>query len=268
MQLTVLGKLCWSKKDKAQQLTAVLRGEAQMVLLNLAEEEMGNYRTLVATLQRRFGSTGEPELLLRMGERDPERELWSATTHHLTGRTRGRRHIPEHHLVGRDPAGYRGRSTSHGGTVWTTTAPRSSSLLGMRAARSHPCLLPSAGTVAKNQPVNRGKWKRAEVEGEISARVFNPNQTTSTPVILRRTSLGAHLHLNCRVEGVPCTKLITGSTVTLVRPDILQQTGQTSPTKVATTAVQLWTVTGQLSPMRGRGLLQLRLGETAFNLWV
>ncbi|MGH0140971.1 UNVERIFIED_CONTAM: hypothetical protein FKN15_024029 [Acipenser sinensis] len=63
-QLTVLGKMCkWSGEDKAQQLTVVLRGEAQMVLLNLAEEEMGNYHTLVATLQRQFGNTGEPELL-------------------------------------------------------------------------------------------------------------------------------------------------------------------------------------------------------------
>ncbi|RXM35934.1 hypothetical protein EOD39_3824 [Acipenser ruthenus] len=35
-------------------------------------------------------------------------------------------------------------------------------------------------------------------------------------------------------------------------------------------AVQLRTVTGQLSQMRGRGLLQLRLGETAFDqeVWV
>ncbi|MGH0131807.1 UNVERIFIED_CONTAM: hypothetical protein FKN15_059909 [Acipenser sinensis] len=62
MQLTMLGKKCkWRKDDKAQQLTVVLRGEAKMVQLNLAEEEMGNYRTLMATLQCRFSSTGEPE---------------------------------------------------------------------------------------------------------------------------------------------------------------------------------------------------------------
>ncbi|RXM95235.1 FRAS1-related extracellular matrix protein 2 [Acipenser ruthenus] len=49
-QVTVLGKLCsWSKGDMAQQVTAMLRGDAQMVLLNLAEEEMGSYHTLVAT---------------------------------------------------------------------------------------------------------------------------------------------------------------------------------------------------------------------------
>ncbi|MGH0137042.1 UNVERIFIED_CONTAM: hypothetical protein FKN15_064446 [Acipenser sinensis] len=39
-----------------------------------------------------------------------------------------------------------------------------------------------------------------------------------------------------------------------------RKAGQTSRAKVATTAVQLQTVTGQLSPMRGRGLLQQRLG--------
>ncbi|MGH0148039.1 UNVERIFIED_CONTAM: hypothetical protein FKN15_012038 [Acipenser sinensis] len=37
-----------------------------------------------------------------------------------------------------------------------------------------------------------------------------------------RTSIGAHLQLNRKLEGVHCTALIdTGSTVTLVRPDIL-----------------------------------------------
>ncbi|MGH0121194.1 UNVERIFIED_CONTAM: hypothetical protein FKN15_041628 [Acipenser sinensis] len=60
----MLGKLCkWSEDDKAQQLMAALRGEAQMVLLNLAEEEMGIYRTLVATLRCQFSSTEELELL-------------------------------------------------------------------------------------------------------------------------------------------------------------------------------------------------------------
>ncbi|MGH0181663.1 UNVERIFIED_CONTAM: hypothetical protein FKN15_007813 [Acipenser sinensis] len=60
MQLSVLDKLCkWSEENKAQQLTTALRGEAQMVLVNLSEEEMGNYHNLVATLQCRL----EAELL-------------------------------------------------------------------------------------------------------------------------------------------------------------------------------------------------------------
>ncbi|RXM28394.1 tRNA-dihydrouridine(47) synthase [NAD(P)(+)]-like [Acipenser ruthenus] len=50
---------CWIEEDKAQQLTTALRGDAQMVLL----KEMGRYCTLVAALQRQFGSTGEPNLL-------------------------------------------------------------------------------------------------------------------------------------------------------------------------------------------------------------
>ncbi|RXM94363.1 hypothetical protein EOD39_18073 [Acipenser ruthenus] len=86
-----------------------------------------------------------------------------------------------------------------------------------------------------------------------------------------RTSIRAHLHLNFKVEGVHCTTLIdTGSIITLVRPDILQQASQSSWAKVATMVVQLWMVTGQLSPMRGRGILQLHLGETAFDqqVWV
>lgn len=64
---------------------------------------------------------------------------------------------------------------------------------------------------------------------------------------------------------MPCTVLNnTGSTVTLVRPDIFQWVGETSRAKVAPTAVQIQTVTGQLFPMRGSKLLQLHLGE----VWV
>ncbi|RXM27309.1 hypothetical protein EOD39_10939 [Acipenser ruthenus] len=38
-QMGVMEKLCgWTPEEKAQQLTAALRGEAQMVLLNLAQE--------------------------------------------------------------------------------------------------------------------------------------------------------------------------------------------------------------------------------------
>ncbi|RXM30941.1 Protein ripply2 [Acipenser ruthenus] len=88
----------------------------------------------------------------------------------------------------------------------------------------------------------RAPTLRAEVEGEASAHVSNPKQTTSTPVIVGRTSITVHLHLNCRMEGMPCTALIdTVSTVTLVRPDILQQAGQTSQATVAITTVQLRT---------------------------
>ncbi|MGH0164112.1 UNVERIFIED_CONTAM: hypothetical protein FKN15_046485 [Acipenser sinensis] len=63
-QMGVMEKLCrWTPEEKAQQLTAALRGEAQMVLLNLAQEEWGDLNTLTAALQRRFGSMGDQELL-------------------------------------------------------------------------------------------------------------------------------------------------------------------------------------------------------------
>ncbi|MGH0132759.1 UNVERIFIED_CONTAM: hypothetical protein FKN15_049962 [Acipenser sinensis] len=55
-QLVVLGRLCsWSEEDKAQQLTTALREDAQMVLLNLAEEEMGGCRP--PTLVRQYWGT-------------------------------------------------------------------------------------------------------------------------------------------------------------------------------------------------------------------
>ncbi|RXM36241.1 hypothetical protein EOD39_12063 [Acipenser ruthenus] len=74
---------------------------------------------------------------------------------------------------------------------------------------------------------------RTDVRGETPTRTSNPNPTTIAPVTVGRTSFGAHLHLNCRIEGMPCTTLIDSETI---------------QAKVAPMAVQLWTVTGQLAP--------------------
>ncbi|MGH0127832.1 UNVERIFIED_CONTAM: hypothetical protein FKN15_042899 [Acipenser sinensis] len=133
----MLGKLCkWIEGDKVRQLMAALRGDAQMVLLNLAEEEMGCYHTLVSTLQHRFCSTGEQELV---GAR-----------------------------FQRDPVGECGHLTSHAGTVRL-----SPSLLEMRAAWPHLFLLPSAGAATQAQPATGGKRERADVKGETSGRLVS-----------------------------------------------------------------------------------------------
>ncbi|RXM95071.1 hypothetical protein EOD39_17284 [Acipenser ruthenus] len=89
----VMEKLCgWTPEEKTQQLTAALRGEAQMVLLNLAQEERGDLIALAAAFQCRFGSMEDREVLqvrFRRRVRSPgenlaklasnlEREAWPA----------------------------------------------------------------------------------------------------------------------------------------------------------------------------------------------
>ncbi|MGH0115051.1 UNVERIFIED_CONTAM: hypothetical protein FKN15_073188 [Acipenser sinensis] len=70
----------------------------------------------------------------------------------------------------------------------------------------------------------------------------------------RRTSIGAHLHLSCQVEGMPCTALVdTRSIVTLVRPCTFQRAGKTSQHKMGPMTIQLRTVTGHLSHLRFGG---------------
>ncbi|MGH0143807.1 UNVERIFIED_CONTAM: hypothetical protein FKN15_063777 [Acipenser sinensis] len=70
-QMGVMEKLCgWTPEEKAQQLTAALRGEAQ--------EEWGDLNALTAALQRRFGSMGDRELLrarFRRRVHSPEESL-------------------------------------------------------------------------------------------------------------------------------------------------------------------------------------------------
>ena len=72
-----------------------------------------------------------------------------------------------------------------------------------------------------------------------------------------RTWAGDFCHVPVTVEGVACLALVdTGSTVTLVRPDILPTWTVLQPT-----TVQLRTVTGERAPMKGKGLLSIRVGE-------
>lgn len=76
-----------------------------------------------------------------------------------------------------------------------------------------------------------------------------------------RTGDGTFLHTSVHIEGVPCTALIdTGSSITIVRPDVLQQAGTDWRGRVYPTPVMLKTVTGELAPMKGKGWLQVEYG--------
>lgn len=85
-------------------------------------------------------------------------------------------------------------------------------------------------------------------------------------MVVGRTTAGDFCHVPVQIEGVPCTALVdTGSTVTLVRPDVLPEGIRLEPT-----TVQLRTVTGELTPMKGRGNLAIEVaGRTVHHpVWV
>lgn len=85
-------------------------------------------------------------------------------------------------------------------------------------------------------------------------------------VVVGRTCVGDFCHVPVTVEGVPCSALVdTGSTVTLVRPDIVPGWTQCEPT-----TVQLRTVTGELAPMKGKGIMTLTVGGRTVRhpVWV
>lgn len=85
-------------------------------------------------------------------------------------------------------------------------------------------------------------------------------------VVVGRTSVGDSCYIPVTVEGVPCSALVdTGSTVTLVRPDVVPGLTQFEPT-----SVQLRTVTGELTPLKGKGMLTVSVGGWAVrhSVWV
>ncbi|KAJ7989378.1 hypothetical protein DPEC_G00303910 [Dallia pectoralis] len=85
-------------------------------------------------------------------------------------------------------------------------------------------------------------------------------------VVVGRTTVGDFCNIRIKVEGVECLALVdTGSTVTLVRPDILP-----SGVRVEQTDVQLRTVTGELAPMLGKCRLSVTVGGKTVlcSMWV
>lgn len=73
------------------------------------------------------------------------------------------------------------------------------------------------------------------------------------------THAGNFCHVPVTICGASCTALVdTGSTATLMRPDVVPE-----GTQLEQTAVQLRTVTGELAPMLGRGRATLNVGGQA-----
>ncbi|XP_034071053.1 uncharacterized protein LOC117545404 [Gymnodraco acuticeps] len=96
-----------------------------------------------------------------------------------------------------------------------------------------------------------------------------PEKDDSTgvePVVAVGRAGGDSCYVPVEVEGVPCDALVdTGSTITLVRAEVLP-----SGTMFEPTAVRLRTVTGELAAMKGRGVLSVSVGgvEVRHPVWI
>ncbi|KAF7645995.1 hypothetical protein LDENG_00195080 [Lucifuga dentata] len=80
------------------------------------------------------------------------------------------------------------------------------------------------------------------------------------------TSEGDSCYIPVIVKGVPYSALVdTGSTVTLVRPEVVLGCTQLEPT-----TVQLRTVKGELAPLKGKGVLTVTVGGKTVHhpVWI
>ncbi|XP_029595362.1 uncharacterized protein LOC115178352 [Salmo trutta] len=120
-----------------------------------------------------------------------------------------------------------------------------------RRGQRGPTPPPPKPTVSK-----RGTQQRRQEGGDLLPQGVAAAVFPSPVVVVGRTTVGDFCNVIVKVEGVECLALVdTGSTVTLVRPDILPVGVRVEPT-----LVQLRTVTGELAPMLGKCQLSVTVG--------
>ena len=127
-----------------------------------------------------------------------------------------------------------------------------------------PTVTPTPGSQASTaeegaQQHNRGSQVPRATETDVGSGL--------EPVVaVGRTGKGDSCYVPVTVEGVACLALVdSGSTVTLVRPDMVPDKTVLDPT-----SVRLRTVTGELAPMEGSARLTISVGGvTVYHLvWV
>ena len=71
------------------------------------------------------------------------------------------------------------------------------------------------------------------------------------------------LSVTGKVAGSPCEIVVdTGSNISIVRPDILRRSASTSKVNIQPVNGNVRTVTGDTTPVRGKGKLKIRIGST------
>ncbi|KAJ8387533.1 hypothetical protein AAFF_G00152290 [Aldrovandia affinis] len=243
----------WSTDDKALQLAMCLTDDALPCLLLLSPEDRNRYETLVGALQRRFGQCLESGVLrneLSNRSRMPGESLrlLANDIESLTRRAYG--HMPSEvqSELARDQ-------------FIRALTPLTS---GLRPHASHARDPGCAGGV----PLRPTGGAQQRSRGGLAPPPPEVDDiTVSEPtVVVGRAGDGDSCYVPVTIEGVPCSALVdTGSTVTLVRPDVVP-----GGTPVEPTAVQLRTVTGELAPLVGKSRLTVTVGGRAVRhpVWI
>ncbi|KAJ8391411.1 hypothetical protein AAFF_G00090410 [Aldrovandia affinis] len=175
----------------------------------------------------------------------------------------------------------RGETTQGG---MREVSPRAHALLGVWPGRPSPQGLPrSPGEAGKRQGVRLGGAERTP--GAMSHADLSPAEGAKrhswgsgallppgagdgaeSVMVVGWTHAGNFCYVPVALAGAPCSALVdTGSTATLMRPDMVPV-----GTQLEQTSVQLRTVTGELAPMLGRGKVVITVGGLSVELrvWV
>lgn len=92
------------------------------------------------------------------------------------------------------------------------------------------------------------------------------DDTTESVRMVGWTHVGGFCHVPITLAGTPCVALVhTSSTATLMRPDVVPAGIQLEPT-----VVKLQTVTGELAPRLGSGVVAVEVGGLSvnFKVWI
>ncbi|KAJ8409554.1 hypothetical protein AAFF_G00229550 [Aldrovandia affinis] len=243
----------WSTDDKALQLAMCLTDDALPCLLLLSPEDRNRYETLVGALQRRFGQCRESGVLRNeLGNRSrmPGESL-RLLANDIESLTPGRTAT----------CPLKCRVSWHGTSSSEPLPPLTS---GLRPHASHARDPGCAGGV----PLRPTGGAQQRSRGGLAPPPPEVDDiTVSEPtVVVGRAGDGDSCYVPVTIEGVPCSALVdTGSTVTLVRPDVVP-----GGTPVEPTAVQLRTVTGELAPLVGKSMLTVSVGGRAVRhpVWI
>ncbi|XP_034081332.1 uncharacterized protein LOC117552165 [Gymnodraco acuticeps] len=189
--------------------------------------------------------------------------------------------------------GYRDDGNDKGCFSAANTQTKYQGLLGVWSARTFGQRLPQ-GTPGpgkrRGARIKENMWNQAQRLPNQTTALLPPTQTSEEgarqhsrgsqtlrspeeddstgvePVVAVGRAGGDSCYVPVDVEGVPCAALVdTGSTVTLVRADVLP-----SGTMFEPTSVRLRTVTGELAAMKGRGVLSVSVGgvEVRHPVWI
>ncbi|KAF7654556.1 hypothetical protein LDENG_00068320 [Lucifuga dentata] len=231
----------WSTEETAAHVALALKGKALQVLLDLTSAEQRHYPTLAAALQCHFG------------QRITTDGMRKRLTHHC------RREGETLDAYAADIRFYAQRS-------YPTFTPDAREELALCAfiqgltserLKEHLCITAPKIFSAALEEAER-------VEPVLTAKC------SQRPRIGR---LGhAHgLYVICSLDGNPCQALVdTGATNSIVHPGVLPETNSWWPAGWACTTCKIRTVTGGQARMRGKHLLQVKVGgvEVTHEFWL